>query len=34
MELSGISKLCIEVVIVIFSEWSNLVVYETKNRQK
>ena len=34
MVLSGIGMLCIEIVIVIFSVWKNLVVYENKNRQK
>ena len=34
MALSVISMLYIEIVIVIFSIWINLVVYETKNRQK
>ena len=34
MALSGIGMQCIEIVIVIFSVWSNLVVYETKNFQK
>jgi hypothetical protein len=26
--------LCIEILVVIFSVWSKLIVYETKNRQK
>ena len=34
MVLSGIGMQCIEIVIVIFSVWKNLVVYENKNRQK
>ena len=34
MALSGIGMQYIEIVIVIFSVWSNLVVYETKNFQK
>jgi len=34
MALSVISMLYIEIVIVIFSIWINLVVYETKNLQK
>ena len=33
IDLSGNSTLCIQIVIVIFSEWCNLIEYETNNRQ-